>query len=246
MMDEAPVDDTDGGVPIDEPLLERLTDEVAARAELLRERIAESTDRPVRVVAVTKGHPPEAALAAFRAGFEDLGENYAQELLAKHPAVPAARWHFLGHLQRNKVRLLAGKVDLWQSVDRESAVRELAKRAPGARVLLQADLAGTEGRAGAARGAVEGLLGTARGAGLVVEGLMGIAPPDPDAAREAFRWLSGEAGRLGLTEVSMGMSGDLEAALREGATIVRVGTALLGPRPDPGRARGSMPGSGRA
>ncbi|MCZ7630468.1 MAG: alanine racemase [Microthrixaceae bacterium] len=164
------------------------------------------------------------------AGFVDLGENYAQEMLTKVDLVPGARWHFVGRLQSNKVRLLAGHVHLWQSIDRRSLVSELARRDPGAKVLIQVDLAGTEGRGGVQRGDVGALLAFARDCGLEVSGLMGVAAPQADAAQEAFSWLAATAAELGLQEVSMGMSGDLEDALRAGATMVRIGTALLGPR----------------
>lgn len=215
---------------LDQSLVDRLTPAVACRGSELRARIAAVTDREVRVVAVTKGHPPEVAAAAVAAGFSDLGENYAQEMLAKVALVPGASWHFVGRLQSNKVRLLAGHVQLWQSIDRRSLIRELAKRDPGARVLIQVDLAGTEGRGGADRGDVGALVDLAREAGLVVAGLMGVAAPQVDAAREGFAWMSATAGELGLDEVSMGMSGDLELALEAGATMVRIGSALVGPR----------------
>lgn len=215
---------------LDEALVERLSADVSRRGTELRERIASVTDRDVRVVAITKGHPPEAAVAAVAAGFVDLGENYAQEMLTKVDLVPGARWHFVGRLQSNKVRLLAGHVHLWQSIDRRSLVSELARRDPGAKVLIQVDLAGTEGRGGVQRGDVGALLAFARDCGLEVSGLMGVAAPQADAAQEAFSWLAATAAELGLQEVSMGMSGDLEDALRAGATMVRIGTALLGPR----------------
>lgn len=215
---------------LDEALVERLCVEIARRGSELHERIAAVTDRDVRVVVVTKGHPPEAAAAAVAAGFGDLGENYAQEMLGKVDLVPAARWHFVGRLQSNKVRLLAGHVHLWQSIDRRALVKEVAKRDPGAKVLIQVDLAGTEGRGGAPRGDVDALVDFARTAGLDVRGLMGVAAPRSDAAQEAFSWMAAAAAALDLEEVSMGMSGDLDVALSAGATMVRIGTALLGPR----------------
>lgn len=151
-------------------------------------------------------------------------------MLGKWPHAPDARWHFVGRLQTNKVRSLAGKVHLWQSVDRPSLVRELARRDPGARVLVQANLAGDPGRGGAPRDGLGELVDVARGAGLDVQGLMGVAPEDPAAARESFGWLASRAQALQLPHISMGMSGDLEEAVAAGATIVRIGTALLGPR----------------
>lgn len=218
------------GPVLDVELVDRLVPRVLERGEALRARIASVTDRDIRIVAVTKGHRPEAAAAAHAAGFTDLGENYAQEMLTKVGLVPGVRWHFIGRLQSNKVRLLAGHVHLWQSVDRRTLVKELAKRDPGAQVLIQVDLAGIEGRGGVARTEVAALVEHARDAGLQVSGLMGVAAPEPASARESFRWMATAAGELALPEVSMGMSADLEIALEAGATMVRVGSALLGPR----------------
>lgn len=221
-------------------LVDRLAAEIAERAVGVRARIEAVATGPVRIVAVTKGHPFEVALAARRAGFTDLGENYAQELRAKAAAVADrtveggsdVRWHFVGRLQANKVRTIAGVVSLWESLDRPSVIDEVAKRSPGAEVMVQVDLAGQEGRGGCVRSDTPALVERARTAGLNVVGLMGVGPPgDAEDSRESFRWLHGEAGRLGLAEVSMGMSGDLEVAVAEGATIVRVGSALVGPRP---------------
>lgn len=223
-----------------------LVEAIAARGERLAERIADCTDRAVRVVCVTKGHPPEVAVAALAAGFTELGENYAQELRDKAGAVTAAalsagaeppRWHFIGQLQTNKVRLVADVVDTWHTVDRPSLVAELARRRPGARVLVQLDLAGLPGRGGCDPSTAPELVATARDAGLDVIGLMGVAPPgEPEAARPGFRLLAALADDLGLPERSMGMSGDLEVAVAEGATVVRVGSDLVGPRPAQRRA----------
>lgn len=211
---------------------------IVDRAAALRRRIAERTDRDVRVVCVTKAHPPATAAAALAAGFVDLGENYAQELrdkaeaLAADPASPAPRWHFVGRLQTNKVRLLAGLVDLWHTVDRDGVVDAVARRAPGARVLVQLDLAGLPGRGGCDPADVPALVGRATAAGLDVVGLMGVGPPgDPELARPGFRTLVRLADDLGLPERSIGMSADLDVAVEEGATIVRVGSALVGARP---------------
>ncbi|MFV0315660.1 MAG: YggS family pyridoxal phosphate-dependent enzyme [Microthrixaceae bacterium] len=220
-----------------EGALEELTGRIAERKAALEARISNLTDREVTVVAVTKGHPPEVALAALRAGFVHLGENYAQELAGKarfvHESDPDAvpSWHFVGRLQSNKVRLIAPYVTLWQTVDRSSLVGEIAKRSPGADVLVQVDLAGLTGRGGVQRGDLDALVSAAGSAGLRVQGLMGVGVPDDlSATAEAFKWLESERARLGLEEVSMGMSGDLEAALAAGATIVRIGTDLFGER----------------
>jgi uncharacterized pyridoxal phosphate-containing UPF0001 family protein len=193
----------------------------------------------VRVVAVTKGHPPAVAVAAWRAGCADLGESSAQELLAKAPGLDAAatqetalRWHFVGRLQSNKVRQVAGVVHLWHSVDRASLADEIARRAAGARVLVQLDLAGLPGRGGCPPADAPALVAHCRDAGLDVAGLMGVGPPGPpEAAAPGFSRLIAMADDLGLPERSIGMSGDWRVAVREGATIVRVGSDLVGPRP---------------
>ena len=220
---------------INEDMVERMAEQIAARGEALRRRIEAARTRDVQIVAVTKGHPVEAALAAVRAGFDVLGENYAQELRDKAPLVEGAAWHFVGRLQSNKVRMLAPHVSLWESLDRASVLAEVAKRCPGAEVLIQVDLAGIGGRGGCARAETPSLVEQARELGLKVNGLMGVGSPGPaEDSREGFRWLAQQAGILDLAEVSMGMSADLDVALSEGATMVRVGTALIGPR-TPGR-----------
>ncbi len=214
---------------------------IAERADGVRDRIAAAGGDPaaVTLVAVTKGFGPELAAAAAAAGLTDLGENYAQELVAKVATVEAAghdvRWHFLGNLQRNKVRALAPHVALWQSVDRASLGAEIAKRAPGAAVLVQVNLSGEEQKGGCRRDEAPALVEDLVSAGLEVRGLMGVAPAGPpDDAREGFRWLRSTVDHLGLTVCSMGMSGDLEVAVQEGSTMVRVGTGLFGARPPRG------------
>lgn len=214
----------------------------AVRAALgsVLDQVADAGGDPHRltVVAVTKGFGAEAPAAALEAGLVDLGENYAQELQDKAEAVaarahlPEPRWHFIGRLQSNKVRLVAGRVRCWQSVDRRSIVDELAARAPGARILVQVNAAGEEGKGGAPPGDVPDLVARARDAGLDVAGLMAVGVLGDEAATEAaFRATAELADRLGLPERSMGMSGDLAAAVRSGTTMIRVGTALFGPRP---------------
>lgn len=210
-------------------------EEVGPRLEAVRARIAAAggdLDR-VRIVAVTKGQPPEAAATALALGLLDLGESYAQELVPKAAALAGrgARWHFVGRLQRNKVRLVAPHVHLWQSVDRLPLAAEVARRAPGARVLVQVNASGVEHQGGCPPAEVPTLVDRCRDLGLAVEGLMAIGPQGTDAeVRAAFRRVRELADRLDLPERSMGMSGDLEQAVAEGATIVRIGTALFGPR----------------
>jgi pyridoxal phosphate enzyme (YggS family) len=205
---------------------------VAERVAAVRDRIAAAGGEGVTVVAVTKGFGPEVVAAAVAAGVEDVGESYAQELVAKAAAVEAPRWHFVGRLQANKVRALAGTVDLWQSVDRPRLVDELARRAPRAKVLVQVDVTGEASKGGCPPAEVAALVERAASAGLEPRGLMAVGPLGPsEDARPGFRALVRLADRLGLAERSIGMSGDLEVAVQEGATMVRVGTALFGPRP---------------
>jgi PLP dependent protein len=183
---------------------------------------------------VTKGFGPEAVRAAAAAGCRAIGENYAQELVIKAPvaATVGLAVHFIGQLQSNKVRQLAGLVDLWETVDRRRLVAELARRALGARVLVQVDTTGEPGKGGCPVADVAALVAEAALAGLVVEGLMTVGPTDggPSAARAGFRAVRRLVDELGLTTCSMGMSADLDVAIEEGSTEVRVGTALFGPR----------------
>lgn len=206
------------------------------RLDALRGRIeAVAAGRSVEIVAVTKGFGPEAVDAAVAAGLISIGENYAQELLGKAAlgaGGSAVRWHFIGAIQRNKVAVLAPHVALWHTVDRAAVVDAIAGHAPGAPVLIQVNLTGDSARPGAAWEDVGPLVSRGRDAGLDVRGLMGVGPAgDPELARPPFAALAALARRLGVRELSMGMSGDLEVAVTEGSTMVRVGTALFGPRP---------------
>jgi pyridoxal phosphate enzyme (YggS family) len=209
------------------------SDQVAQRLETVRLRIARAGGDPaaVRVIAVTKGFGVEAVDAARAAGLTDIGENYAPELLSKAPGPSGTRWHFLGTVQRNKVRALSPVVGLWQSVARLVEGERIALCAPGAAVLVQVDFTGLADRNGCAPEGVEELVGQLQQLDLRVEGLMTVAPPDVDAARQAFATVGRLAEALGLPERSMGMSDDLEAAVAAGTTMVRLGRALFGDRP---------------
>ncbi len=204
-------------------------DLASVRAEIARR----APDRDVTLVAVTKGHPIGVARAAYAEGLRILGENYAQDLLAKAPELPEdVRWHFIGRLQRNKVKALAGHVALWQSVDRVSLVREIAKRAPGAAVLIQPNLSGDPTKGGCPRDETAALVAEATERGLEVRGLMGVGIfGDRGATGQAFRWLIATADRLDLPVRSIGMTDDLDLALEAGSTMVRVGRSLFGERP---------------
>lgn len=212
------------------------TDDVARRLREVRERIAAAAagrTRDVTVVAVTKGHDVWAVDAARDAGLRDIGENYAAELLQKHSSAsagkPVLRWHFLGRVQRNKVKALAGAVDLWQGVDRLVAGQEIARRAPAAAVLVQVNVSGEPAKNGCRFEEAPALVAGLGDLGLDVRGLMAVGPATGDP-RRAYGRLNALADRLDLTERSMGMSADLETAVEEGATMVRIGQALFGPR----------------
>lgn len=210
---------------------------VARRLDDLRRRIAASGGVGVRIVGVTKTLGPESWRIAKRLGIDAVGENYAQELAAKAGEVgPEDRppVHFIGHLQTNKVRLIADVVDVWESVGRASLVAEIAKRQTGRQpqVLIQVNTTEEIGKNGCAPSEVSVLVDAARREGIHVMGLMTVGPTDQDPVRtrSAFALLRRLADDLGVDERSMGMSADLETAVEEGATIVRVGSALFGQR----------------
>jgi hypothetical protein len=209
----------------------------------VHERIARAGGDPeqLRVIAVTKGFGPEAVEAARAAGLADVGENYATELQAKAPGPPGTRWHFLGAIQRNKVRALAPLVDMWQGVARLTEGERIAQYAPGARVLIQVDTSGgLPGRNGCPPHHVMALATSLSALELQLVGLMTVAPPGDAASASAFRSVGRLADALGLRERSMGMSADLEAAVAAGSTMVRIGRALFGERP-PKAPRLSLP-----
>lgn len=212
---------------------------VKDRLQIVQERIASAAPTPERVtlVAVTKRFNAQIAREALDAGLDHLGENYAQELITKAGELdnlvvdtPTVDWHFIGHLQRNKIKKMAGLVSLWHTVDRVELATEISKRAPGARILVQVNTTGEGQKSGCLPGEAAQLVDHARNCGLDVAGLMTMGPTDRADPAPAFAQLYALAQRLEVAELSMGMSADLEVALAEGATIVRVGSALFGPR----------------
>jgi pyridoxal phosphate enzyme (YggS family) len=217
-------------------------DDIAANVAAVRARIADAASRAGRpvdditLVAAVKTVSWTRVATAIRAGVHDIGENRAQELLGKAPDLehqaPAHRWHFIGPLQRNKVRALAPWVSLWHSVDRESLGEEIARRAARASVLVEVNVGGESSKAGCAPHDAPSLVDRLRETGLDVQGLMTIPPMGGDP-RRWFASLAELAARLELRELSMGMTEDFEIAIEEGATIVRVGRALFGARPTP-------------
>jgi uncharacterized pyridoxal phosphate-containing UPF0001 family protein len=202
---------------------------VADRAAEVRARIERAGGAGTTVIAVTKGFGTSEVDAAIAAGIGDCGENRVDELAAKHDS--RVRWHFLGRIQRRDVKHAAG-VHLWQSVDRLAAGAEIARRWPAAGVLVQVNVSGEPQKQGCDFDAAPGLVEDLAGLGLEVRGLMAMGPAgDPELSRPGFRRLAALAARLALPEVSMGMTDDLEVAVQEGSTMVRVGRALFGPRP---------------
>ena len=214
--------------------------EVAAGLSRVRERIAAACSRArrdpasVRLIAVGKTKPIEMLRQAMAAGQTAFGENYAQELREKAAVLPGAEWHFVGALQTNKARLVVGRAALIHTCDRLPLAQELSKRAKAAglvqRVLLEVNVGREPQKAGALPQEVPALLEEVRALpALACEGLMCIPPAEGDP-RGFFRLLRELAGQCGLPQLSMGMSADYEAAIEEGATLVRVGTAIFGER----------------
>ena len=208
----------------------------------MRERIAAACSRAgrdpasVRLVAVSKTKPVEMLRAAQAAGQAIFGENYAQDLREKADALPGVEWHFIGALQTNKAKLVVGRAALIHTCDRVALAQELSKRAKSAgitqRVLLEVNVGREPQKAGALPEDVPALLEKVRALpSLAPLGLMCIPPAEGDA-RAHFRSLRQLGQGLGLTELSMGMSADYEIAIEEGATLVRVGTAIFGERRD--------------
>lgn len=213
-------------------------DSVRVALDVVRGRIrAAGGDDSVSILPVTKGFGPEAIEAAVGAGCSSIGENYAQELVAKSSVLDrdggSIEVHFIGQLQTNKVRQLAGLVDVYETVDRPRLASEIAKRAPGARVLIQVDAVGEAGKGGCPIGDVDALAEGVAALGLELGGLMTVGPTigGPEQARVGFRQVRSAVDRLGLSVCSMGMTADLEVAVQEGSTQIRVGTALFGSRP---------------
>ena len=209
------------------------TGQILDRIEAIQDHLDARSGGRTRLLPVTKAFPVEVVSSVLAAGFDEVGENYAQELLEKNRQLSPERvgWHMIGGLQRNKVRRLAGVVKLWQTVDRASLLDEISKRDPGARILVQVDPLNGEGKAGCAPSEVEALVVRGIDSGLDVAGLMTVgAAGDPAATLRAFEVLAGLADSLALAERSMGMTDDMDLAVDMGSTLVRVGRAIFGER----------------
>src|SRR5437667_3499920 len=213
------------------------------RLAQVRAELARRAAQPVTIVAVTKGFGTDAIRAAAAAGIADIGENRVQEAVQKQDALQelsGIRWHLIGHLQRNKARIAAGRFDLVHSLDSLELARELDRRSTTPqRVLLQVNVARESQKSGCAPEDAAALARqiVALGA-LRLEGLMTLAPltDDEDVQRRTFRGLRVLRDRIKeevgvwLPTLSMGMSGDYASAAQEGATVIRLGTVLFGPR----------------
>jgi len=213
------------------------------RLERVQERIATAAARSGRnpaeitLIAVSKKMPASAIVEAYQAGQRLFGENYIQEFQIKKPELPelaGASFHFIGELQSNKTRLACDLFDCIQTVSTVKVARRLNEQTEGARdVFIEVKLSGEESKAGIAAeslGALVAYLGECEN--LRLRGLMTMPPwsDEPETARPYFSKLRSLAELHGLRELSMGMSGDLEVAVEEGATLVRVGTAIFGSR----------------
>jgi PLP dependent protein len=223
---------------------------IAANLQAVRRRISEALQgdsREVRLVAVSKTHPAQAVRAAFDAGCRDFGESYVQEALPKMDALAglAAAWHFIGRLQANKARGVAERFDWVHAVDRPRIAAALARARPPAlpplEVCIQVNISDEATKGGVAPADALSLAREVRAMpGLRLRGLMGMARHTSERSeqRAQFAVLARTRGEIAdagipMDTLSMGMSDDFEAAIAEGATIVRVGTAIFGKRPAP-------------
>ena len=224
--------------------------DIETALDTVRTRIREAERRyrrepgSVTLLAVSKTKPPEAVRAAVAAGQRAFGENHLQDAMAKVEALggQSVSWHFIGAVQSNKTRPIARHFDWVHGIDREKIAVRLSARRPAERgpldVCIEVDASGEDTKSGISPEGVEPLARIVRELpGLRLRGLMAIPRPEPDfeSQRVPFRLLREilddlNAKGLGLDTLSMGMTGDLEAAIAEGATIVRIGTAVFGPR----------------
>ena len=212
------------------------------RLDRVEERIQSAVKRAGRqrpditLIAVTKKFPAEVTCQAYELGLRYFGENYVQEFEAKLPALAglaAAEFHLIGHLQSNKAGSAAQLFQVIETVDSERLARRLDQTGRALEVMIEVKLSEEGTKAGAAPDALPGLVETIRACpNLRLTGLMTMPPwsDDPERTRPYFRRLAALARACGLTKLSMGMSHDFEAAIEEGATHIRVGTALFGPR----------------
>jgi pyridoxal phosphate enzyme (YggS family) len=213
--------------------------DISASVAALRERVDSVTIAAGRVagavtiLGVTKTQSRETVLAAIAAGLTDVGENYLQEARTKYAGLPAVRAHFIGHVQTNKAKAIAALFDVVQSVDRLESGLALAKAAltsgKALRALVQINISPAE-RFGIAPAAAPALARRLRDEGLDVDGVMAIGPLDGNVD-DAFARAAQTFADVGGTTLSLGMSGDWERAIAHGSTMIRIGSAIFGPRP---------------
>jgi PLP dependent protein len=219
---------------MDGMLRERL-EQVEARIQASAVRAGRARSE-ITLIAVTKKFPAEAIREAYAAGLRVFGENYVQEFEGKHPALPDltdAEFHLIGHLQSNKTRVALDLFQVIETVDSAKLARRLNQGDRKLEVMIEVKLSHEEAKAGAEPESLGSLIDEIRAcANLQLTGLMTMPPwnDDPEVTRPYFRRLAALAQEHGLQKLSMGMSHDLEAAIEEGSTHVRVGTALFGPR----------------
>lgn len=216
---------------------------LAERLEKIEKRLHRAAERSGRrrsditLLAVTKGFPAEQICRAYGLGIRDFGENYVQEFEGKQAAVAGlagARFHFIGHLQSNKAARAAALFDVIQTIDSPKLARRLNAVGKLLEVMIEVKLSAEAAKSGVDPEALEELAAQVRQCPqLRLTGLMTMPPwnPDPEASRPYFRRLRQLAERIGVTGLSMGMSHDFEVAVEEGASCVRIGTALFGERP---------------
>ena len=204
----------------------------AERLAEIKNKIQAAGGRDVQIVGAVKGQGISVLEESLRSGLRDFGGSYVNELLQQNAELKEAagqvNWHFIGQLQSNKVKSLKTTgIKLFQSLDRESLLRSLAKHIPGAEILLQLDTTGNPDRGGASLEEIPALLDLSRELGLRPEGIMVINRQDPDSAIQDTKTAYGLKERLGLRLLSAGMSNDYEVAVGQGANMIRLGSALF-------------------
>ena len=208
-------------------------EEVKERAQELAEVVRTRSDGNAILLPVTKGFGVREVQAMLEVGLTKIGESYAQEILEKTEMITDNRiaWHMVGRVQRNKVQKLSETVDLWHSVDRKELITEIAKHKKNSEILIQVDMNDRSQQGGCSPENVPDLIEFASDKGLNVKGLMTIGVDrDINATRNIFAEMAKLSEKMGLKEISMGMSNDFEIAIDYGATILRIGRSIFGER----------------
>jgi len=208
-------------------------EEIKERAQELAEVVRIKSDGNAILLPVTKGFGAREVQAMLEVGLTKIGESYAQEIFEKTKMITDNRieWHMIGRVQRNKVRKLSETVDLWHSVDRKELITEISKLKKNSKILIQVDMNDRYQQGGCSPENVPDLIEFASESSVNVEGLMTIGvDQDIDATKNIFAELAKLSEKMGLKEISMGMSNDFEIAIDYGATILRVGRSIFGER----------------